>query len=136
MKHVMAVITLCSLIIPALVLVDSNAWSGCSIEQRIELGKQGYDKDRVDKTCGDSGDDFWEILSRGLATGLTNGLTNGLDRALGGTRNNYRNDASSPMNGASRCETNYGTCPLSGGPTGYPCYCPAWNGSTLMGISK
>jgi hypothetical protein len=89
MKHVMTVIILCSLVVPVLVLVDSDAWSGCTIEQRIELGKQGYEKDEVEKACSDSGDDFWDTLSRGFATGLANGLTNGLNKALEGSGNNY-----------------------------------------------
>ena len=129
MKHVMAVITLCSLIVPALVLVDSEAWSRCTPEQRITLGTQGYDKGEVDKACGDSGDDFWNSLSKTLSTALGNGAAKGLnrlDKALGGGGNNH----------ASMCETNYGTCPLSGGPVGHPCSCRAWNGSTFAGISK
>lgn len=143
MKHVMAVLTLCSLVVPAFVLVDSDAWSRCTPEQRIELGKQGYDKSEVDQTCNDSGDDFWNALSntlgqaltRGVEIGAANGL-NKLDQALGGNRNNYSTDASSTFSGASRCETTYGTCSLSGGPVGYPCYCRAWNGTTFTGISK
>jgi hypothetical protein len=133
MKHVMAVTILCSLVVPAVVLVDSDAWSGCTVEQRIELGKQGYGKDEVGKACSDSGDDFWDTLSRGFATGLANGLTNGLNKALQGSGNDY---ASTATNGANMCATNYGTCPLSGGPVGYPCYCPGWNGSTITGISR
>jgi hypothetical protein len=81
-------------------------------------------------------DDFWDTLSQGLATGLANGLTNGLNKALGGGGNNYTTNASSTTNGASMCQTNYGTCPLSGGPIGYPCYCPGWNGYTFTAISK
>jgi hypothetical protein len=135
MKHVMAVTILCSLVVPAFVLVDTDAWSGCTIEQRIELGKQGYGKDEVEKACSDSGDNFWDTLSKGLATGLANGLTNGLNKALGEGANNYTTNASTP-NGASMCQTNYGTCPLSGGPIGYPCSCPGWNGYTFTGISK
>jgi hypothetical protein len=103
MKHVMAVTILCSLVAPAVVLVDSDAWSGCTVEQRIELGKQGYGKDEVGKACSDSGDDFWDTLSRGFATELANGLTNGLNKALDGAGNSY---ASSATNGATMCSTN------------------------------
>jgi hypothetical protein len=35
MKHVIAVTILCSLVVPAFVLVDSDAWSGCTIEQGL-----------------------------------------------------------------------------------------------------
>lgn len=136
MKHAMVVITLCSLIVLALVLVDSNAWSGCTIEQRIDLGKQGYDKGEVEKACGDSGDDFWNTMGKALGNTLSDAMTRGVDKAFGGNGRNHYTDASSAMNGASRCETNVGTCPLSGGPAGYPCYCRAWNGSTFTGISR
>lgn len=133
MKHVMAVIIGCNLVVPAFVVVDSDAWSGCTIEQRIELGNQGYGKEEVEKACSRSGKGFWDTLSRGFASGLANGLTDGLNNALGGSGNNY---ASSATHGASMCSTNYGTCPLSEGPVGYPCYCPGWNGHTITGISK
>ncbi len=122
MKHVMAVIIGCNLVVSAFVVVDSDAWSGCTIEQRIELGNQGYGRDEVEKACSQSGNGFWK-----------NGLTDALDKALGGSGNSY---ASSATHGASMCSTNYGSCPLSGGPMGYPCYCPGWNGYTITGISK
>ena len=122
MKHAMAVIIGCNLVVSAFVVVDSDAWSGCTTEQRIELGNQGYGKDEVEKACSQSGNGFWE-----------NGLTDGLDKALEGSRNNY---ASSATHGASMCSTNYGNCPLSRGPVGNPCYCPGWNGYTITGIAK
>jgi len=127
MKHVIAVIIGCSLVVPAFVLVESDAWSGCTTEQRIELGNQGYGKDEVEKACS------WDTLSRGFASGLANGRTDGLSKALGGSGNNY---ASATTHGASMCSTNYGTCPLTGGSVGDPCYCPGWNGYTITGISK
>jgi hypothetical protein len=136
MKQVMTVIILCSLVVPAFLLGGSDAWSGCTVDQRIELGNQGYGKDEVERACGDSGDDFWGTLSRGLATGLANGLTNSLNKALGGSETNYNTDAPSATNGATMCSTNYGTCPLSGGPVNYACYCRGWNGYTFTGISK
>ena len=55
MKHVMAVIIGCNLVVSAFVVADSYAWSGCTIEQRIELGNQGYGKDEVEKACSQSG---------------------------------------------------------------------------------
>jgi hypothetical protein len=79
MKHVMAVIIGCSLVVPAFVHVDSDAWSGCTTEQRIELGNQGYGGDEVEKACS------WDTLSRGFSSGLTDGLS----KALGGSGNTY-----------------------------------------------
>src|SRR5262245_35321878 len=140
MKHVMAVITFCSLVVPTVVLVDSDAWSGCTPQERIELSKQGYAKGEVEKMCSDSGTDFWNTLSNSLGKALTRGVEMGtakglteLDKALGGSGNNYANASN---NGASMCETNYGTCPLSGGPVGHACYCRGRNGYTFNGISK
>jgi hypothetical protein len=136
MKHVMAITIVCSLlIVPILVLVHSDAWSGCTVQQRLELGNQGYDKAEVEKACSESGDDFWDILSKGLATGLANGLTSELNQALGGRQKNDTG-ATSSTSDASACITNAGTCPLSGGPIGYPCYCQAWNGATFTGLSR
>ena len=142
MKHVMAVLTL-SLVVPALVLVDSDAWSGCTIDQRIKLGDQGYDKAEVEKKCSDSGADFFNTLSntlsmalsRGVEMGAANGL-NRLDKALGGSGNNPYTNGSAATHGASMCETHFATCPLPGGPVGSPCYCRAQNGYTYNGIAK
>ena|SRR5688572_10901898 len=134
MKPIMVGTMVSILLMPAVILVSSDAWSGCSVEQRIELGKQGYDKGEVEKACGNSGDDFWDILSRGVATGLANGLTNELNQALGGREKS--NGASSATSGARACATTAGMCPLSGGPLGYPCYCQAWNGATFTGLSQ
>jgi hypothetical protein len=133
MKCVTAVITLCSLVVPALVLIDSNAWSGCTIEQRIELGNQGYDKGEVEKACSDSGDDFWNSMSKTLRDTVSAAASRGLDKAFGGGATSQ--DALSATKGASMCETNYGRCPLRG-PVGYPCYCRDRNGNTFQGILK
>jgi hypothetical protein len=131
MKHLMGVITFCSLVVPALLLVDSDAWSGCTIEQRIELGKQGYDKVEVEKACRDRSDVFLDILSGAVGRGVEIGLNK-----LEGNGNNHNTDASLATSGASMCETNHGTCPLSGGPVGHACYCRGRNGYTFTGISK
>lgn len=137
MKPVVAIIIWSSLAVTAVVLVGSDAWSGCTIEQRIELGKQGYDKGQVEKACSESVDNFWDSLgkdfARDFAKDLEKGLTNGLNKALGANGNNY---ASSAISGARICSTNYGTCPLSGVPVGYPCYCTGRNGYAITGISK
>jgi hypothetical protein len=131
MKHVAAVIIWCSLIVPALVFVDSDAWSSCTIEQRIELGKQGYEKAEVEKACRDHGDDFLDILTGALQKGAEIGW-----KKLDPNGNNNNPDASLATNGARICSTNYGTCPLSGGPVGNACYCRTRNGYTSLGISK
>ena len=134
MKPIMVGTMVSILLVPAVILVSVDAWSGCSVEQRIELGKQGYDKGEVEKTCGNSGDDFWDILSRGVATGLANGLTNELNQALGSVRKamvlRRLPVAHAPVPPLP------GMCPLSGGPLGYPCYCQAWNGTTFTGLSQ
>jgi hypothetical protein len=139
MKKFIGLSLMCCLVAPNFVLLHSVAWGGCTVQQRIELGKQGYGKDEVEKTCTGEGEDFWEALSKGvvtdLANGLTNSLTKGLNHALVGRESNSTATASTPA-GASVCVTNAGTCPLSGVPIGYPCYCRAWNGATFTGLSK
>ena len=135
MKKFIGLSLVCCLVVPNFVLLHSAAWGGCTVQQRIELGKQGYEKDEVEKACTDDGEDFWETLSKGvvtdLANGLTHSLTKGLNHALVGRESN-----STATAGASACVTNAGTCPLSGVPIGYPCYCRAWNGATFTGLSK
>lgn len=125
----------CSLLVPPFVFVHSAAWGGCTAQERIELGKQGYDREQVDRACADVEENFWESLGKGLATELANGVTRELSRALGVRESTYR-DSTSATAGARVCVTDGGTCPLSGGPTGYPCYCRTWNGLTFTGLSK
>lgn len=130
---------MCCFVVLNGVLVQSVAWGGCTVQERIELGKQGYAKEDVEKTCADTGENFLETLSKSmmtdLANGLTNSLTKGLNNALGGRERN--STASAPSSDAAHlCVTNVGACPLSGIPTGAPCYCQAWNGATFMGVSK
>ena len=127
MNHVMAVITLCSLIILSFLFGVPDAWSVCTIDQRIELGKQGYDKGEVEKMCADSGDVWTQIISKGVEMGMNK---------LGGNRNNQNTNALSATQAASTCVTNNGTCPLTGGPVGNTCYCRAPNCFTFTGISK
>ena len=139
MKKFIGLSLVCCLVVPAFMLLHSVAWGGCTVQQRIELGKQGYDKDEVEKACADEGEDFWETLSKGVVTDLANGfthsLTKGLNHALVGRESNPTATASTSA-GANACVTNAGTCPLSGVPIGYPCYCRAWNGATFTGLSK
>lgn len=113
------------------------------MDQRIELGKQGYGKDEVEKACAsdskNTGDNFWEALTKDmvtdLANGLTDSLTKGLNNALVGRERNSTASASTPAS-ARACVTNAGTCPLSGAPIGASCYCRAWNGTTFYGVTK
>ena len=114
--------------------LHSVTWAACTVQERIQLGNQGYDKDEVQKACSDDGDDFWDSFTRELGSGLASGLTKGLNEALGIRDSNQTSVAGS--GGASACVTNAGTCPLPGGPQGYPCYCQAWNGATFSGISR
>ena len=127
MKHVTAVITICALFVSPLWIADADAWSGCTIEQRIELGKQGYDKGEVEKACRDGSDVFLDILNGAVGIGLKKWEESG---------NKHKTDTSVASNGASMCTTNRGTCPLPGGPVGHACYCRWPNGYTLPGISK
>ena len=124
----------CSLVVPAFVVMHSAAWGGCTVQERIELGMQGYDKEQVEKACTDVEEDFWESLGKGLATELMNSLTKGLSQASGVRESTYSDTTAT--DGARVCVTEGGTCPLSGGPTGYPCYCRTWNGLTFTGLSK
>lgn len=134
MKTFTALCLACALAISNIVLWHSEAWGACTAQERIELANHGYDKDEVQQACTNGGEDFWGSLSKGLATGLASGLTKGFNQALG-IRD--PNASSAPgAGGASACVTNAGTCPLSGGPVGYPCYCQAWNGATFTGLSK
>lgn len=134
MKQLVTGIVVCTLVVPVMVGIHSEGWSACSVDQRIQLGNQGYDKAEVEKACEQNGNDFWDILSRELATGLATGLTNELNQTLGLRENG--GPAQAPAPGATVCETNYGTCPLAGGPIGYPCYCPGWNGYMFKGSSR
>ena len=130
----------CCLVVSNFVFLHSATWGGCTVQQRIELGNQRYDKDEVEKACTDDGEDFWETLSKGVVTDLANGLTNslakGLNQCVGGTGEQLIQPPRRATAGASACITNVGTCPLSGVPIGYPCYCRAWNGATFTGLSK
>jgi hypothetical protein len=135
MRTIVALAIACTWVVPHVIWWQPAAWAGCTAQQRIELGNQGYDKAEVEKACNSDGADFWEILSKGIATGLANGLTNELNQALGLQENNNA-ETTPAISGARACITNAGVCPLSGGPVGYPCYCQAWNGATFTGLSK
>lgn len=122
---------MCSFLIPAVVMVHSSAWGGCSVQDRIELGKQGYDKTEVEKACTEAGENFWETLGKGLGAGIADSLTR-----KSGKQEHTSTGAAPATPGAQACVTNAGTCPLPGGPVGYPCYCRAWNGVMFTGLSK
>jgi hypothetical protein len=137
----------CCLVVLNGVVFHSTAWGGCTVQERIELGKQGYDKGEVEKACADAskndGGNFWEALTKdvvtNLANGVTDGLSKGLDKGLSsalGVRERNSTAASPTPEEARECVTNAGICPLSGVPIGARCYCQAWNGATFYGVSK
>ena len=133
----------CCLVVLNGAVFHSTAWGGCTAQERIELGKQGYDKSEVEKACADGGENFWEALTKdvvtNLANGLTDGLSKGLDKGLSsalGVRERNSTASAPSSNSASACVTNAGTCPLSGVPIGALCYCQVWNGPTFYGVSK
>ena len=147
MKKDIGLSFVCCLVVLNGVVLHSTAWGGCTAQERTELGKQGYDKGEVEKACADDdkkdGENFWESLSKGvltnLANGLTDGLSKGLDKGLShalGVRERNSTAAAPTPDGARVCVTDAGTCPLSGVPVGFPCYCQATNGATFMGYSK
>jgi hypothetical protein len=135
------------LVVMSGVMLHSAAWGGCTVQERIELGKQGYDKSEIENACADAGksdgENFWGSLTKDVLTnlskGLTDGLSKGLDKGLSsalGARERNSTAAAPTFDGARECVTNAGTCPLSGLPTGAPCYCQSWNGATFYGVSK
>lgn len=134
MKPLLALTMVGVLIVPSLVLRASIATAACTVQERIALGNQGYEKAQVDEVCNSTGDDFWDVLSRGVATGLAQTLTNEVHEALG--QRPKDSTAPSHSQSASACVTAVGTCPLSGGPVGSTCYCQAWNGATFTGLSR
>ena len=113
---------------------------GCTIDQRINLGKQGYTSERVDQMCnnsessaGDGGpwdkllNEFMGELGKGLGQEIFKGNDQG---------NNAVPIRPGPFNHATMCATNYGTCPLQGIPAGTSCYCKAYNGFTAYGVAR
>ena len=147
MKKRIGLSFVCCLVGLTAVSLQSTAWGECTVQERIELGKQGYDKSEVEKACADDGQkdggNFWEALtkdvltnfSNGLSDGLSKGLDKGLSSALGARERNSTAAAPTPSS-ASVCVTNAGTCPLSGVPAGARCYCQVWNGPTFYGVSR
>jgi hypothetical protein len=147
MKKRIGLSLVCCLGILTVVILHSAAWGGCTVQERIELGKQGYDRSEVENACADAGQNdggnFWESLGKDVMKNLTNGLSDGLSKGLDkglssalGVRERTSTAASPTPQEARECVTNAGTCPLSGAPIGAGCYCQAWNGGTYYGISK
>jgi hypothetical protein len=64
MKKDIGLSFVCCLVVLNGVVLNSAAWGGCTVEQRIEWGKHGYDKGEAEKACaGDEkndGESFWE----------------------------------------------------------------------------
>jgi hypothetical protein len=113
---------------------------GCTVDQRINLGKQGYTPESIDQMCshsesspGDGG--AWDKLINGfmgeLGKGLSQELFKGNDES-----NNTAPIRPGPFNHAALCATNYGTCPLQRVPVGASCYCKAYNGFTAYGVAR
>ena len=139
--HYMGLGFACFLVALNGVSLHSAAWAGCTVEQRIELGKNGYDKGEVEKGCADDGknvgESFWKTLSKSVVTDLANGFTDGLTKGLNNALVGRDRSSTAPTStSASVCVTDAGTCPLSGVPSGAPCYCHAWNGTTFYGVAK
>lgn len=137
----------CCLVVLNGAVFHSTAWGGCTAQERIELGKQGYDKSEVEKACADAsqndGGNFWESLGKDMMKNLTNGLSDGLSKGLDkglssalGARERNSTAASPTPQEARECVTIAGICPLSGVPVGAQCYCQAWNGATFYGVSQ
>ena len=134
----------CCLVVVNVGLFHSAAWGGCTVQERIELGKQGYDKSEVEKACADGGkndsENFWETLTKSVITNLADGATEtlnkSLNKALVGRERETKTSAAPTPKEASACVTDVGACPLSGVPRGAPCYCQAWNGATFIGVSR
>ncbi len=147
MRRYIGVSLACCVGMSNVVMLHSAAWGDCTVQERIELGKQGYDKSEVEKACADAGNsdsgNFWEALTKDVVTnlskGLTDGLSKGLDKGLSsalGARERSSTAASSAPPDARECVTIAGICPLSGGHVEAQCYCQAWNGATFYGVSK
>jgi hypothetical protein len=147
-KATLATIVL-SLVGSSVVLFYSEGSSSCTIDQRINLGKQGYTPDRVDQMCTNSEpspaedskdkgpwDELINAFMGELGKGLGQELFNGNDK---GNNNAAPPTPASPYsysNTATMCATNYGTCPLRGIPAGASCYCRAYNGFTAHGVAR
>lgn len=122
---------ICSLVVLIVVSLHSAAWAECTVQERTELGKQGYDMGEVDEVC--AGDKFLETLG----TSTTRDLASGLVGMASRERNPMDPKASAPTaSGSNVCVTNAGACPLSGVPIGLPCYCQTWSANKIIGVSK
>jgi hypothetical protein len=130
----------CCLVVLNVVILHSAAWGECTVQERIELGKHGYNKEEVGKMCEDDGGNFWEALTKdvinNLAKGATDSLTKSLNNALVG-RERESTTSSQTSEGARVCITDVGVCPpQSGTPIGARCYCQAWDGTPFVGFSR
>jgi hypothetical protein len=137
-----------SLVGSFVVLSYSEGSSACTIDQRINLGKQGYTSERVDEMCTHSeSSPAEESKGAGPLDGLLNAFMGELGKGLGQELfkgNDKGNNTAPPApasprsypNRATMCATNYGTCPLQGIPAGASCYCRAYNGFTSYGVAR
>jgi hypothetical protein len=146
-KVTLAAIVL-SLVGSSIALSYSEGSSGCTIDQRINLGKQGYTSERVDQMCTHSeSSPPAEESKGGPLDGLINAFMGELGKGLGQELfkgNDKGNNTAPPApvsprsypHTATMCATNYGTCPLRGIPAGASCYCRAYNGFTAYGVAR
>lgn len=137
-----------SLVGSSIVLSYSEGSSGCTIDQRINLGKQGYTAERVDQMCthSESSAPAEESKGGGPLDGLINAFMGELGKGLGqelfkGNDKGNNNAPPAPVspsysNRATMCATRHGTCPLQGIPAGTSCYCRAYNGFTAYGVAR
>jgi hypothetical protein len=146
-KVTLAAIVL-SLVGSSIALSYSEGSSGCTIYQRINLGKQGYTSERIDQMCahsesspsaeGSKDGEPWDKLLNEFMGELGKGLGQELFKGNDKGNNAVPPTPASPYysNTATMCATNYGTCPLRGIPAGASCYCRAYNGFTAYGVTR
>ena len=135
MRKATTVAIVFSLIVPTVVLLYSEASSSCTVDQRIDLGKQGYTIEQVEKVCSsDAGvDKFFNQFLDGLGKGLADELSKAL---VGEGKSGDGKSPSPSASAATMCTTDYGSCPLTGVAVGYSCHCRAWNGYAYPGIAR
>jgi hypothetical protein len=149
MRNVTFAAIVLSLVGSSIALSYSEGSSGCTIDQRINLGKQGYTSERVDQMCthsesspsaeGSKDGGPWDKLLNEFMGELGKGLGQGLFKGNDKGNNAVPPTSASPYshsNTATMCATNYGTCPLRGIPAGASCYCRAYNGFTAYGVAR
>ena len=143
MKKITVAVLVLSLAAHSIILIHSDAFSSCTIDQRIDLGKQGYTPDIADKMCANAepppqeSNSAWDEFLKSFMGELGKGISKELLKDNDG--NGAPAVSASPYsnsNTATMCTTNYGACPLQGVPAGASCYCRAYNGFTAYGMAR